>query len=115
VGTNGPLEATGENPVTKILADTGMVSADTFLNKTPATGPGAGLMDTFVTALNGTGSQLTVFMTADVPFEAAGFDNITITGVPEPGSIRLSALGVVFALLSARHFRRIPIRLRVRG
>jgi hypothetical protein len=95
VGANGPLEASGDNPVNKTLADTGAVSADTFLNKTPAAGAGAGLMDSFATALNGAGSQLTLLMTADVPFEAAGFDNITITGVPEPTSMLLWVLASI--------------------
>jgi hypothetical protein len=43
-------------------------------------------------------------MTANVPFEAAGFDNITITGVPEPSSIVLSAIGAV-GFLAVRRYR----------
>ncbi|QDU75851.1 Serralysin C precursor [Bremerella volcania] len=74
------LEVSGDNSVEKTLADTGAAAADTFLDKTPASGSGAGEMDTFTTALNGTGSILTLTMTADVPFEAMAFDNIVVTG-----------------------------------
>ena len=105
VGTNGPLLASGTNPVAKILADTGLVAPDTSLNKTPASGPGAGLMDTFTTAINGTGSQLVLTMTADLDFEAMAFDNIVITGVPEPASIVLLSLGLG-AVLCRRRTRR---------
>jgi len=96
VGANGPLLVSGgTNPVTKILADTGLVGPNTALDKTPASGPGAGLMDTFTTAINGTGSQLVLTMTADLDFEAMAFDNIVITGVPEPGTLLLFAMGAV--------------------
>jgi hypothetical protein len=94
VGTNGPLEVTGPNAVTKTLADTGGTATNTFLDKTPPSGAGAGLMDTFTTALNGTGSQLTLTMTANLDFEAMGFDNIAITGIPEPASISLLLVGL---------------------
>jgi hypothetical protein len=74
------LRALGDNAVIKALADTGGVALDTFLDKTPASGPGAGLMDTFATEINGTGSTLTLTLTANVPFEGMAFDNIRITG-----------------------------------
>ena len=113
VGANGPLQATGPNPVTKFLAENGLPAflfdengflvPETFLDKTPPSGPGAGLMDTFTTALVGTGSQLTLTMTANLDFEAMGFDNIKITGVPEPGTAVLLLMG-----LAAMRFRRRP-------
>lgn len=94
IGTNGPLQVSGPNILTKVLADTGAVDGRHFLNKTPASGNGAGLMDTFSTAINGTGSQLVLTMTADLDFEAMGFDNIKITGVPEPTSAMLLLIGL---------------------
>ena len=78
------LVVSGDNPVTKLLAEDGSVAADTFLDKTPPSGAGAGQLDTFVTALNGTGSTLVLTLTADFPFEAMVFDNIVIDGVPGP-------------------------------
>lgn len=101
----GPLEATGPSPVTKILVDSGLAAANTLLDKSPATGTGAGLLDTFGTALAGSGSQLTLTMSAILPFEAMAFDNITIKGVPEPGSLALLSLGTV-ALFGAARRRR---------
>ena len=102
IGANGPLQATGDNAVTKTLAETGAMAADLFLNKTPADGAGAGLMDTFTTAINGTGSQLVLTMTADLQFEAMAFDNIQITGVPEPGSFSLLVLAGVLLVATRR-------------
>lgn len=105
IGLNGPLEATGDNPVTKTLADTGLPDSNTFLNKTPAAGAGAGLMDTFSTTLEGTGSQLTVTMTAHLPNEMMAFDNIRIKGIPEPSTILLSGLGAAVCLGTRRSRR----------
>ncbi len=102
VGSAGPLEATGDNPVTKTLADTGLLDSNTFLNKTPAAGIGAGLMDTFSTTLNGTGSQLVLTMTAHMPNEAMAFDNIRITGVPEPGTVALIGMGATVCFAADR-------------
>jgi hypothetical protein len=98
---SGALQATGDNTVTKLLAEDGTTADNTFLNKSPASGDGAGLLDTFVTDINGTGSQLTLTMEGSIPFEAMAFDNITITGVPEPGSLALLGLGGL-ALLGRR-------------
>ena len=104
IGANGPLNATGDSVVVKTLANTGLPAADAFLNKTPAAGTGAGLMDTFGTALIGTGSQLTLTMVANLPFEAAAFDNIVIKGeiVPEPTSLVLLGMSLLVTPLSRR-------------
>lgn len=74
------LVVSGDNAVSKLLAEDGSTAGDTFLDKTPAGGAGAGQMDTFLTTLNGTGSQLVLTLTANVPFEALAFDNIVIEG-----------------------------------
>lgn len=80
------LEATGDNGVTKILVDSGATAADTYLDKAPASGAGAGELDTFVAPIVGQGTQVTVTLTADFPFEAMGFDNIVIRGTESPVS-----------------------------
>jgi hypothetical protein len=108
VGANGPLHVTGFNSVTKTLADTGLIAANTFLDKAPASGSGAGQLDTFSTAINGTGSQLVLTMTANLDFEAMAFDNIKITGVPEPSSMVLLGVGVLM-LGVRRHARCVNI------
>lgn len=74
------LEASGPNGVTKTLADTGGAAADTYLDKTPPTGPGAGQLDTFSTPVTGTGSTLTVTLVCNFPFEAMAFDDLVIMG-----------------------------------
>ncbi len=74
------LEASGDNPVTKFAVDTGLAVGDTYLDKSPASGSGAGGLDTFSTAITGTGSVLTLTFIADMPFEAFAFDNILIEG-----------------------------------
>lgn len=74
------LVVSGDNAVSKLLAEDGSAAANTFLDKTPPSGAGAGQMDTYVTALNGGGSQLVITLTADFPFEAMAFDNIVIDG-----------------------------------
>lgn len=96
-GGGALLEASGVNGVVKTLADTGLPAGNLFLDKTPASGAGAGLMDTFSTAISGTGSVLTITMTADLAFEGAAFDNIVITGIPAPASIALLGLGGLVA------------------
>lgn len=103
-GGNGPLEVTGDNAVTKTLADSLAAAADTFLDKTPASGAGAGELDTFTTAIDGTGSELVLTLTANLPFEAVAFDNIVINGVPEPASLALVGLGGL-AMLGRRRNR----------
>jgi hypothetical protein len=70
----------GGGAVTKLLAEDGSVAANTYLDKTPPSGPGAGLMDTFRAGVTGTGSTLVLTMRASVPFEAMAFDNIVIQG-----------------------------------
>ncbi|MEL7313517.1 MAG: 5'-nucleotidase C-terminal domain-containing protein [Cyanobacteria bacterium J06559_3] len=76
------LEVAGDNPVMKLLAEDDSEAANTFLDKAPASGAGAGELDTFMTAINGTGSTLTLTFDADFPFEAMAFDNIQILGTP---------------------------------
>ena len=89
------LEATGDNGVTKILVDTGATAADTFVDKSPADGPGAGELDSFLAPIVGTGSQLTLTVTVDMPFEAMGFDNIAILGNEGPVSGDATSFGEV--------------------
>jgi hypothetical protein len=72
------LTVGGDQVVTKLLAETGLPATDTFFDKTPASGAGAGLMDTFRSAIDGAGTTLVITMRASVPFEAAAFDNIVI-------------------------------------
>ena len=83
----------------KIDADTGLVSANTILNKTPATGPGAGLLDTFFTDFNAAGaSTVDIRLTlTSFEFEGLAFDNITLTAlaVPEPSSACILGFGIL--------------------
>jgi hypothetical protein len=102
-GGGNLLEATGDNAVSKILADTGAAAGNLYLDKTPPSGAGAGELDTFMTALNGTGSELVLTLNANMPFEGMVFDNIRIEGVPEPTSMTL--LGLAGALLLMRRRR----------
>ena len=88
------LLATGDNAVTKISADTGSAAADQFLDKATAAD---GTLDTFETALNGTGNTLTITFTANVPFEAAAFDNLRVFtegggGDPLLGDVNLDGM-----------------------
>lgn len=87
------LEVLGDNAVTKLLAEDGSIAGNTYFDKTPSAGAGAGQLDTFLTNLNGSGSSLVLTLTADMPFEAIVFDNIVINGVPAPGAALLLALG----------------------
>ncbi len=82
----GVLEVTGDNTVTKLLAEDSSAAGDTFLDKATAD---TGTLDTFQTALDGSGATLTLTMTADFPFEAMLFDDIRVTGTEAPvaGSI----------------------------
>ncbi len=76
----GVLEVTGDNAVTKLLAEDGSEADNTFLDKSPAAGDGAGTLDTFLTELTGAGQVLELTVTADFEFEAMVFDNIEISG-----------------------------------
>lgn len=101
--TVGVMLASGDNTVTKFLADTGLAATNSALDKTPASGSGAGLMDTFTTDLAGSGSTLTITFVTDFPFEAMAFDNIVIEGteIPEP-TTALLFVGTLGVLLAAR-------------
>ncbi len=94
VAETNALLATGTNPIEKILADTGLVAGNTILDKAPASGFGAGQLDTFRTLLAGSGGTLRLTLTANLPFEGAAFDNIVISGsaIPEPTAIGLCAI-----------------------
>ena len=76
------LVVNGPNGVIKRRAEDGSVDSNTILDKSPATGSGVGQLDTYSTAINASGSVLTLTMIADVPFEAMAFDNIVISGDP---------------------------------
>lgn len=73
------LEVTGAG-VVKLRAEDGTPALDTYVDKSVPSGAGAGLVDTFRAPVAGTGGTLTITMTANVPFEAAAFDNIRIEG-----------------------------------
>lgn len=102
----GVLEVTGDQSILKMFADSGLAAANNFIDKTPASGAGAGIMDTFFTDIIGTGSELTLTLTGDFPFEAMAFDDIEITGdaVPEPSTYAMiaGALMLGFAWLRRR-------------
>lgn len=91
------LQVLGDNTVVKLLAEDGKPALNTYLDKTPAAGRGAGELDMYLTNLNGSGSTLVLTLTADMPFEAMVFDNITIYGVPAPGAAFLLAIGGMVA------------------
>ncbi|MEM9247678.1 MAG: ExeM/NucH family extracellular endonuclease [Pseudomonadota bacterium] len=78
-GGGSVLDVSGDATVTKLLAEDGSEADNTFVDKSD---PATGALDTFVTSVAGTGSTLTVTVTADMPFEAFAFDNIEITGAP---------------------------------
>jgi len=87
------LEASGDNGVTKFLVDSGSMAVDTFVDKAPASGIGAGELDSFVAPIVGQGVELTVTLTANLPFEAMAFDNIVIRGVQSPVSAPAQSFG----------------------
>lgn len=72
------LEVTGDNGVIKLLAEDGTEANNTYLDKSPPSGPGAGKLDTFIGAIAGSGSTLTITVSADFPFEGMAFDNIQV-------------------------------------
>ncbi|MDX2301512.1 MAG: ExeM/NucH family extracellular endonuclease [Microscillaceae bacterium] len=76
------LRVSGDNPVQKLRAEDKSLSDNTYLDKTPTEGAGAGLMDTYTTLINGTGTSLTLTLKTNFPFEAMAFDNIRILGIP---------------------------------
>lgn len=89
------LQVTGANRVTKTLAGGGGAAGNTILDKATVS---TGLLDTYSTPLTGTGSQLVLTFTGTLNFEALAFDNISVTGIPEPGGLALlSTAGVLIA------------------
>ena len=86
------LQVSGASAVTKTLAEGG-VATDTILDKSTVAG---GLLDTYSTPITGTGSQLVLTFTGTLDFEGYGFDNIVISGVPEPTALAGLALGGLF-------------------
>ncbi len=96
-GGGNLLVVGGDNLVNKLLAEDGSLAGNTYVDKSVRRGDGAGELDTFVTAINGEGLELTLTMTANMPFEAYVFDNIAITGVPAPASLALLGLGGLVA------------------
>jgi hypothetical protein len=86
------LQVSGTGLVTKTLAEGGL-AADTALDKSTVAG---GLLDTYSTPITGEGSQLVLTFTATLDFEGYGFDNIVVTGVPEPTALGALALGGLF-------------------
>jgi hypothetical protein len=75
----------GDNAVSTFLADDDALAANTCVDRSVESGEGAGKLDSFKTAINGTGSKLVLTRTTNMPFEAAAFDNIRITGLPGAG------------------------------
>lgn len=106
VANANALLVSGDNPVSKLLAEDGSLAADLFLDKTPASGAGAGVLDSFATSLNGSGSQLVLTLTASLPFEAMAIDNIAVYQVPEPGTFALLAGMAGLFLVIRRRFRK---------
>ncbi|QEG22916.1 hypothetical protein [Mariniblastus fucicola] len=84
VANDNALSVTGDNTVTKFLANDGTAAADLFVDKSLASD---GTLDTFTTAIDGAGSTLTITLTANVPFEAIAFDNLAVS-VPEDTTIK---------------------------
>ncbi|MCB9846140.1 MAG: hypothetical protein H6811_09170 [Phycisphaeraceae bacterium] len=89
------LRVDGPNGVTKFLAEDGSAAGNTYVDKSVVSGLGAGEIDSFFTSLTGVGSQLKIRMEANVPFEAAAFDNICIT--PAPAGVALLGLSGLVA------------------
>ena len=92
-GGGALLTVGGDNDVLKILAEDGALADNTYVDKSVAAGEGAGELDSFMTAIDGTGAELVLTMTANMPFEAAVFDNIKVVGIPAPGAAALLGLG----------------------
>lgn len=76
-GSHMGLSVTDKD-VTKTLADSGAIADNTILDKTPAMGAGAGMLDTFSVDLAGSGNTIEIRMSAEFSFEAFAFDNIQI-------------------------------------
>ena len=100
-GGGGLLLGSGDFGLTKFDAVSGLSVADTFSDKATVAG---GELDTFLSGVFSAsgGSTLEVVLTADMPFEAAAFDNLEVRGVPTPGAAALLGLG---GLAAARRRR----------
>ncbi|MDF1727093.1 MAG: ExeM/NucH family extracellular endonuclease [Sulfitobacter sp.] len=77
VSEGGVLQVSGANTVTKIDADTNTAADNAFLDRSSQIN---GDLDSFVTALDGTGSELTLTFNTNFAFEAMAFDNLLIEG-----------------------------------
>lgn len=95
------LFGAGDATITKLFADGGSSTAasDLYLDKSLVSD---GSLDTYSTTVAGTGNILTLTLIANMPFEAAVFDNITITGVPEPATMALLVVGAGLVLRRRR-------------
>lgn len=82
---NDPFEVRGDQFVVKAVVETNTTSSDTFLNKSPAHGAAAGLLDRFTTRIIGHGYRLGLRIEAqtDGIAKAFAFDNITIVSLPK--------------------------------
>jgi len=76
-GGGAVLVVNGPNAITKLLAETGLPAANQYVDKTD---PATGRLDTYHTLIPGIGDEIIIKLYAAMPFEAAAFDNLVITG-----------------------------------
>jgi MYXO-CTERM domain-containing protein len=89
------LTASSTLGLTKYDASTGLAVGDLYTDKATVAD---GALDTFLTGVfAASASEVEIVLTADMPFEAAAFDNVAIVGVPTPGAITLLGLGGLVA------------------